>query len=914
MRHICFVISIFVGLVFHTGYAKCVAFYYWNDPPVELLYSFDIVVVDPDNVDKNFLNGIETYNKKAKVLGYISIGEIEKYRKDFHKVKEEWLLGTNRIWGSYVADIRNKEYRDFLIDRIKDMYKLGFDGVFLDTIDSYQLIFEDKKKKKQYEEAIVSFVKRLKTTFPDKLVALNRGFEIFDQVKEYFDIFVVENLFTRYDSAKNLFKETSSKEQKYLLDRLKKISKEKDVVVIEYVNPGEKEKAAQIIKKIKELNFIPYVSNLNLNIIGYSECTPQPRRALLLYNSEIQLAGKKDPSFSNVHRLAQLYIEYYGLVPVVKDINEPLPDGYIADRYRAIVVWIDEAPDPDRFFSWIKDKIDQGIKVVFIDSFGFPLSKGYLDQLGLNYGKTTDTSWELSKSVKPFEVSPPLYSKDFYVFPGKGDPFIVFKNSQGQLHSPVAVTEWGGYALEGYFVRAIVEDFFVINPFEFFAQTLDLPLQIVPDTTTESGKRILFVHIDGDGFNQKTQVNPDIYRYASEVIKEQIIKRFNIPHSVSLIEGEIAPWGAYPDQNHQELEKIARDILLLPNVEPASHSFSHPFDWYGVFYDQNSQNGIYNLNIKGYRFDLKREIKGSVSYIEDRILNKKKKVNLFFWTGDCMPPKQALKLTYDLKLYNINGGDTYITGDRPILSLISPLGINKGRFFQVYAQIQNDNIYTNSFAVPYGYRKVIETFILTDRKYRLKPIDIYYHFFSGSLPASLRALKEVYMWALRQDVISVYTSDFIKTALDFRTTTIVEKDKNVFLVKNNGDLRTLRVEKKVHVDLIKSKGVAGYRYIKGRTYISLDGSGDYRIVLTKKRKIPPFHLVSSNSRVEKVNIEDDHFSVTFSGYQDVYLRAIVRSDCTLRFSPSKVQIIQRKGITKIKTKNKRLQIDALCRK
>lgn len=907
MRLICSVVSFLIIFLIKFSYGKCVAFYYWHNPPVELLYSFDVVVVDPDNVDKNFyINGIQTYNKKAKILAYVSVGEIEKYRKDFNKVKEEWLLGKNRVWESLVADIRNKDYQDFLLNRIKNIYKAGFDGIFLDTLDSYQIILENQKRKKEYEKALVSFIKNVKQTFPDKIIALNRGFEIYDEIKNYFDMFVVEDVFSRL---------SEDKERQKLLEKLKNIAKEKDVVVIEYVKPGEKQKAEKFIKQIKSYGFIPYISNLSLNIIGYSECTPEPRRALLLYNSDIQLSGKKDPSFSNVHRLAQTFLEYYGYVPDVFDINKGIPEGYLADRYKLIVVWIDEAPDPDKFFQWIKEKINSGIKVIFIDSFGFPLTKNFLSDLGIVYGKAESTDWKLDNqnSIKWKEIAPPTYKRDYYIYPKNGIPLFVLRNSSGQVHVPAAITKWGGYAVEGFFVRAIIEDFFVIDPFFFFEKTANVPITLIPDTTTESGRRLLFVHIDGDGFNQKTSINPDKYEYASEVIKEEIIKKFSIPHSVSIIEGEIAPWGAYPEDNHQKLESIAKDIFSMPNVEPASHSFSHPFDWYQIYYKEPFENGIYNLNIKNYRFNLKREIEGSIKYIESRLLNNKKKVKIFFWTGDCMPPVEALKLTYDLHVYNLNGGDTYITKEKPLLSLISPLGINKGKYFQVYAQVQNDNVFTEGFSYPYGYIKAIQTFELTDKERRLKPIDIYYHFFSGSKPASLKALKEVYNWAVKQEIIPIYATDFTKIALDSRNTTIKKLEDNIFVVNNNGDLRTLRVERKVYVDLVKSKGVAGYRYIKGKTYIALDGTGEYKVVLSKNKVYSPFNLISSNARVSKVDIVNNSFSIELSGYQPVELIAQIRPDCKLTFSPKNVQILQKNGITTIKTKNKRLKIDAECR-
>src|SRR5690606_1597373 len=64
--------------------------------------------------------------------------------------------------------------------------------------------------------------------------------------------------------------------------------------------------------------------------------------------------------------------------------------------------------------------------------------------------------------------------------------------------------------------------------------------------------------------------------YSAQVLYRRILKKYPVPMTVSVIEGEIGPQGAHPELSH-ELEPIARQIFALPNVEIASHSYSHPF-------------------------------------------------------------------------------------------------------------------------------------------------------------------------------------------------------------------------------------------------------------------------------------------------------------------------------------------------
>ncbi len=91
---------------------------------------------------------------------------------------------------------------------------------------------------------------------------------------------------------------------------------------------------------------------------------------------------------------------------------------------------------------------------------------------------------------------------------------------------------------------------------------------------------------------------------------------------------------------------------------------------------------------------------------------------------------------------NMNGGDTLITRADPSLTRVAPLGIPRGRHYQVYAPNQNENVYTELWRGPYyGYERVIETFELTELPRRLKPVNIYYHAYSATKTASLAALS-----------------------------------------------------------------------------------------------------------------------------------------------------------------------------
>jgi len=77
---------------------------------------------------------------------------------------------------------------------------------------------------------------------------------------------------------------------------------------------------------------------------------------------------------------------------------------------------------------------------------------------------------------------------------------------------------------------------------------------------------------------------------------------------------------------------VVKSIFELPNVEPASHSFSHPFIWQFNLPVQFQPTELYyghNLSIKGYQLNIEREIAGSINYINSLLKDSKKELTCF---------------------------------------------------------------------------------------------------------------------------------------------------------------------------------------------------------------------------------------------------------------------------------------------
>ena len=816
-----------------------VAFYYAEKPPLDELQAFDIVVVDPDTV------GISPRRYKtshSELFAYVSVGEADPNRLFYKKIHPSWLIGENKAWKSKLVDLANPAWRRFFLDQVLEpLWAAGYRGFFLDTLDSYQLV-TDKKRHHGLEIGLVQIIREIKRRHPEARLILNRGFEVLEQVKDVSFAVAAESLFQNFDPATGKYGEVPEQDRQWLLGKCAEVQKAGlPVIIIDYVFPGKCELARKTADKIKGLGFIPWVTDKDLSSLGVGAVEVLPRKILGLYDG----VEAPDPIYTALQRLAVMPLNYLGYKVELYDMRKPLPAGILTGRYAGVVVWpnSDASGRQQALLSWIQKQIASGVKVVFLDRFGVPAQQAAVG-LGLSYREVIPLPPKLNVvgtgSMAGYEL--PLLPQ--------ADTFVPIRATAGQAllsvgvgtlaHSdPVALTAWGGYALSPFVAAEVMTDNYrwVLNPFDFFSRALQLPMQPVPDVTTENGVRLLFAHIDADGFESRVE-RPGGPLGVTE-LRERILKRYRVPTTFSVITSTLGDQGVNSPQA-AALQSEAREIFRLPWIEAGSHTFSHPFYWQDTEVAKRNYKAQY-LEIPGYRFSLETEIAGSSQFINKQLLPDGKQVKLLQWSGDCTPGADALSIADHVQLGNINGGATIITRSNNSLTLVAPLGVEKGGWFQVFAPNQNENVYTNDWTGPfYGYRRVVETFQLTDSPRRLKPINIYHHVYSVTKEASRRALEDVYSWALDQKPHAIFTSEYVDKVSDFNRT-VVARTTDGWLIRNNGNLRQMRLPISAgYPDLLKSRNVLGFNDHGDSRYIHLGPGGEALLVLQSQLPDQPW--------------------------------------------------------------------------
>ncbi|SMC20100.1 hypothetical protein SAMN02746041_00813 [Desulfacinum hydrothermale DSM 13146] len=590
---------------------------------------------------------------------------------------------------------------------------------------------------------------------------------------------------------------------------------------------------------------------------GLAEGTPLARRVLVIYGEG--QSERDNPVFSHAGGV----LHHLGLLMDYWDVNRrPLPDDTMMENVRAVIVTLRHPVESNRtsYLQWLQHQLDSGRKLVVLGLLGVDPQRGESTErklvadiwkrLGVHYsGLDITPAWkrryvfkntqmvEWERRYPPFP--PPVYRAE------KVDAALtahLVVSVQGSDEDPAVLVGThpnGGFAFPGTFIWTDPETFdtqWYVDPFLFFSKALDLETLPTPDPTTLNGLRVAFSHIDGDGFGGYTEIKG--YENCAEVIRDEILKAFDFPVTASVITAEVDP----QTLGRPALKALAREIFRLPNVEPASHSFSHPFYWDPKDVGKSRYHRLHGLQVPGYHFDPEQEIVGSAAYISRELAPEGKPCRLFLWTGNCRPRPEDMALCDKAGLLNMNGGDTLWDAAHPSVSYVSPFFWRLGDHLQVLTGQANENILTNLWSGPYfGYRNVIETMKRTEKPRRLKPIDIYYHYYSAQYEASLQALKEVYQWVLAQEIAPVFTSQYIRMVQGFATARIFQAAPDTFEVENYGHCLTVRFDRSDRVpDLDRSQNVVGYLRMDHCLYVSLQpGGSKARIVLAPAESPPP---------------------------------------------------------------------------
>ncbi|MBM4343987.1 MAG: endo alpha-1,4 polygalactosaminidase [Deltaproteobacteria bacterium] len=251
--------------------------YYGTDAPPELLQGFDVAVVDPSYAGDLAI----VKAKRTMALGYLSLGELNDQRPQFAPARDQGLLlRENPNWkGAWFADIRKPGWQRLVIDEMADaILARGFDGLFLDTLDSaLHLEATDPKQFQGMTDAAVAMLLHLHRRHPAARLLVNGAVPLAGRVAPAVQWFAVESSLTDWDFTTKKARWRTDDERQWAAGRLAKARIDQPnllIFTLDYWDAADRDGVRAIYRKQREAGLVPYVATIELDRI-----VPEPGAA-----------------------------------------------------------------------------------------------------------------------------------------------------------------------------------------------------------------------------------------------------------------------------------------------------------------------------------------------------------------------------------------------------------------------------------------------------------------------------------------------------------------------------------------------------------------------------------------------------------------------------------------------------------
>lgn len=249
------------------GGVRWAIFYGMDVDPAEL-EPFELIVLDP-----NFTRPISSLKRPGvTLLGYLSMGEFNRTKPQFSRLQSTAaLIGQNPHWpDSYTVDTRHEAWRSLVLNElVPDLVDQGFDGLFLDTLDSPPHLEQTNPELyRGMSEAAVSLVCAIRDKYPRMPLMINRGYALLPQLIDTVDAVVAESMITSYDPETKAYVrvvDDTVARHLALLRPAREAQPELPVFSLDYWEPADIGTLRSLYARERELGHSPYVATVLLD-------------------------------------------------------------------------------------------------------------------------------------------------------------------------------------------------------------------------------------------------------------------------------------------------------------------------------------------------------------------------------------------------------------------------------------------------------------------------------------------------------------------------------------------------------------------------------------------------------------------------------------------------------------------------
>lgn len=686
--------------------------------------------------------------------------------------------------------------------------KKGFDGFALSL---------GKETNAGSRQALLTLAATVRQRYPDKAILLDLHSGTGIEAASVADGFLALGVYTREGRGGSVDFTTIAETQQ-LTRRIRTVQLQgMRVFAADFAPVHDREVEREAVKRLTAIGAVPFITTPAVNGINLGPLEEKSRRVLVLHGWNEKHAGQPAPAADTTAtaRFLARPLEWLGcqlsfrlaqeadFLPQEHDFSAVILDpGLLLDggQQRTLAAWLPSlrAKKIPLLLTCLPFT-DEAARHQALQHLGL----GGTGRVASRLVKTSVAGMDSQLIGAGARVQ--ARSLGFLDLTAPVDAHIVLalrgENGLGAEHrfDQTFLAPWGAACLDAGFATAGPQ----LDLPAFLAAWLGNDTTPVPDTTTRDGRRVFYSHIDSTGFATPSTLPG--FPSCAEVMRDRILDRYLLPFTVSVCEAELRGW--LPNQDARDvpqLEHLARSIFDMPQVQAASNSFSRPAHWTpGV-----RISAELNERASTSRFDLQREIAGSMNYIHRRLLPLGKEVSLMLWPRHSTPTATALDYCASLGVHSLSAASHASALPFPAVSPAS-------------------------------------------KSLRMEPVAVRCSFEDVRTEKGVAALEKTLDECAGEPLHAMTAAAYAASVRDAHETRVLQVAEGRWIILNRGDCRTLRLPASAgRPDMTRCLGVSGYHVHEGQLYIHTMGGACTELVLTKEQPAQHLHLAESSAPVE----------------------------------------------------------------